>query len=258
MYHVNLCFWGFPRSLQYTIQSIENNILSPLENFQKNKKCTYAIYANFNTTEKLYTNPRAFEKNPSKINLKNIFLLKNAQITTQDQDYVVDKLHPAEKYNSKGNPWGTEFPMTFQNHIRSLYSLQEVYNLALQNKSPNSQITTVYIFARPDVLFLQTLPVDLLQEASRDSKFIATPSFANENIHLNDRFAICGSEAAEVYAKRIDSAENFSKTNVLHSETFLGIICRKANLNVNQFNNFFFQRIRVDGSVCPYDTYMTK
>ena len=91
---------------------------------------------------------------------------------------------------------------TFKNHIRSMASLQNVYRLCAHDPGD------VYIFVRPDVRFLHDMPIEMVMRA-RQPNFFASPKFANELGHaLNDRFAICGSLSASVYANRIDHAEN--------------------------------------------------
>ena len=239
---IKVCFWGMTRSLSFTQASIEKHILGPL----KRHGIAYKVYANWNTT-KMQTNPRAGEKGLQCVG--DIHSLPVAKESSQDQNAIIDKEFPAAKYLRHGIPkqW-TSHMVTFQNHIRSLASLQRVQQLA------QSDPGDIFIFLRPDVKYLHDLPVNVLQQAQNDPRLLACPQFANELNHaLNDRFAICGSQAASVYANRIHRAEIQSHQKTLHSEEFLKWISLQEHLSEIQFPNFFFQRIRCDGSIAAAD-----
>ena len=66
-----------------------------------------------------------------------------------------------EDYMTKGDPWNSNYT-SFKNHIRALHSLHQV-TLAIEKASHKYHYDGV-AFLRPDVEYVNELPIYLLQE----------------------------------------------------------------------------------------------
>jgi hypothetical protein len=235
---VAICFWGICRSTDYTIESIENNIFSPL----RNSGVEYDTFVHTYTLYAPYENRRAGEYG---IQLKNTLwkLLKPTCVNVDHQASIDARLH-YEDYRRMGDPWGEDSDttwQTFNNHIRALWSLKEVTRLW----EASSNIYDAIVYVRPDVRFSVPLNIEWLIFVEKNS--IVIPNFQLIN-GVNDRFAIALPGPAKVYGKRFDGALEYSKSHQLHSETYLSDVLMGANIKVRPVY-FPFCRIRANGVI---------
>lgn len=235
---VAVCFWGICRSTDYTIESIENNIFSPL----RTAGIDYDTFVHTYTVYAPYENRRAGEYT---IQLKNTLwkLLKPTSVKV-DHQARIDTTLRYEDYRRMGDPWGEDSDttwQTFNNHIRALWSLKEVTRLW----EASSNVYDAILYVRPDVRFSVPLNIEWLIFVPNDS--IVIPNFQLIN-GVNDRFAIARPNVAKVYGKRFDGALEYSKSHQLHSETYLSDTLKVANIKVLPVY-FPFCRIRANGLV---------
>ncbi len=238
---VALCFWGLTRSLDYTLESIESCIFQPL----RDAGIEYSIFLHTYTLYRPYTNIRAGEVG---LQLKNTAWrkLQPTASSIENQD-LVDKQLQLDIYRTMGDPWrdtpnehSEQYP-TLNNHIRSLWSLQQVTRLwVASNKSFDA-----VLYLRPDMMYRRTLNIDWIR--TLEDGIIYMPNF-----HLtdgcNDRFAIGKPSVMRIYGYRFGSALEYSKTHQLHSEKYLGHVLIRNKIMI-QYIDFPFRRVRADGKV---------
>ena len=242
MPHIAICVWGICRSTDITIESIRSHIFQPLQL----AGITYDVFLHTYTLYRSYENLRAGEP---KLQLKNTLwkLLKPDHSIVEDQD-TVDVSLAFEDYRQNGNPWKEDDSQGFQtldNHIRALWSLQQVTTLWLPKQANYNAI----MYIRPDVKFYSSLHPSWIQSLTPNS--ILVPNF-----HLidgvNDRFAIGHPSVMKQYGMRFHQAKEYSTITALHSERFLSWI-----LNIHRIQITYipvkFRRIRANGMVYDAD-----
>lgn len=236
---VALGFWGLPRSLKYTYQSIQANVLNVL----KENNIEYTIYMHtYNVYEK-YSNPRAKEKD---IILDNneYKILKPDHILTDNQDNIKIKLN-LKKYRRHPDPWKTKY-ITVDNFILAMYSKTQLSNM-IKN---SGNIYDYIIFLRPDVKYLNKLNIQWLKLATKST--ICIPNF-HLHSNFNDRFAITTNDTYYLYGALFDKLYDYSKKYSLHSEQFISRQLQNNNITWVKID-FIFARIRATGKVCNRDT----
>ena len=233
---VAICFWGICRSLKYTIESIKKNIFEPLTSFD----ISYDIYMHTYNVSAIYNNPLAGE---------NDIFLDNDEYTLLDPDHLkienqkeTDKIINFSKYLTKGNPW-TGYPETFNNHLRALWSLNEVTKLWVPNKDKYTHI----MYCRPDVLYIQPLKYEFFVNDAINKNNVLIPYFDLYK-GINDQFAIGNPYTMEIYGSRFNDAYIYSQHFPLHSESYLGAIFRKYNIYC-AYILFVFKRVRANGKL---------
>lgn len=233
---VAVCFWGLTRSLKYTLKSIEDNIFSSL----KNKGIEYDVFLHTYIHDTPYTNKRAHE-DAIILDSEEWRLLNPTRWLLENQKDADTKL-ALDKYRSKGNPWSPEDDswQTFENHIRSLWSLKQVTSLYSEKDYD------LVIYLRPDMRYYTPLP-DL---SNIGLKEILIPDF--HLFPVNDRFCIAKTPTAKIYGNRFDLAYNFSLTRRLHSERFLKWILDTKKVKIRKVR-FIFHRVRANGQEIDMD-----
>ena len=236
--HIAICYWGICRSTDKTIDSIRTNIYGPLVAAGH----TYDVFVHTFSVTDLYTNARA---NEHRIRLNNTLheLLEPATVELEDQKAVDAKLDLTQ-YRTRGDPWATFFQApTFDNHIRSLHSLNQVTKLWVS--SPHTYERVIYL--RPDVLYLNPLDPQWLEIGPTEC---ALPDFHHHPV--NDRFAILHPRSALIYGRRFEKALAYSRRERLHSETYLEFMLTANNIRLVSLP-FRFKRVRANGIVIDDD-----
>lgn len=231
---IAICFWGLTRSLSYTIDSIQTHIFNVL----KSHNLEYDIYLHTYTFESEYVNVWANERN-IKLNFDEYKLLKPTyfQIDDQDKIKVQLKLH---NYRTYKDHWNSNY-VCCDNFICSLYSKLQVAQMIEQSGKTYKYI----IYCRPDVKYLNNLPIDILNKINDVN--IVTPIFNKWN-GLNDRFFIGNYTNGLRYGKAFNELLNYSRRNKIHSETFIKWYLGKRYTLTNVDTHFFFNRVRCDGN----------
>jgi hypothetical protein len=240
---VCICYFGLSRNaLSFgTLESIEENWMKPL-NDMGIKPDIYLHTYNLQdldlkrSNEKCDLNPNEWELlNPNYFSITNQNEFDNSydigQIEAYGDGWVADKHH------------GTQLP----NLLRQFNSLKTVTGL-LRRKYD------VYIYLRPDLLYLNPITPKIIQKVAKYSKpIIASPNWQLWD-GLNDRFAVMNREAALLYGNRLDYVLDFcEEKGPLHAETYLKWLMKKYKIRRIPLK-IKAQRVRCDGSVNPEKT----
>ena len=207
-----ICFYGLTRSLKYTINSIQNNILKILI---KNNYY-FDIYLHTYNLD-VINNRRSNEIN---IKLDNQeYKLLNCDYIKIDNQKNFDKSININQYLIKGDPWPENPKVSLLNLIRQLNSLNKVASLI----KPNINYL-YYLYLRPDLKYLNELNIKIIKNY-KDNEFY-TPLWGKFG-GLNDRLGLGNKKVMSQFANRIQKTIKFSKSNKLHSETFLKYVMKE-------------------------------
>jgi hypothetical protein len=227
-----LAFWGLTRSLRYTHPSIQTHIIQVLTQRQLPFKIIMHTYST-----STYTNHRTKEYN---IDLPSEYhLLHPDEIIVDNQDTIREQLQ-LERYRTHPDPWNTNY-QTVDNFILAMYSKLKVTQM-ISKYSPST-----VIFLRPDVMYLQPLPVIT-------SHPISIPSFQLHS-KFNDRFAICTPQTYLIYGSIFNILYKYSLHYPLHSETCYAHYLKNVPIH---YIDFVFCRIRASGLIEPKDIPLLK
>ena len=242
---VAICFWGLNRSIEYTIESLETNIFTPL----RQAGIEYRIFAHFFTLTRPYNNPRADEQ--------NVFLkqttwrhLSADTIIIENQDKV-DTILQLDQYRTQPDPYRQDVcdgytPYTsVYNSIRALYSMDYVTRLW----ETSGQQFDVVMYVRPDVRLVSQLQPHWFEQLIHNTVYC--PNFHLID-HCNDRFAFGLPKVMSIYGHRISGALSYSKHFPFHSERFLAHTMKQHTISF-QHIPITFLRIRVGGKAHKED-----
>ena len=228
---IALAFWGLTRSLKYTIDSINNNILKVLND----NSIEYIIYQHTYYFSTEYKNIRTKELN-DKLDFDEYKLLNANYLKRDDQDKIKLNLN-LQKYRSFPDPWRTNYN-SVDNFILAMYSKKKVTKMIQKSK----ENIDIIMFLRPDVKYLRPFDINFLNIINNT---INVPNFGIIN-NINDRACIALYKEAMIYGKLFNYIFEYSKNNKLHSEEFQYNILTKLNININ-YISFYFNRVRCNG-----------
>jgi len=230
---VALCFWGLTRSLKYTHNSIQRNILDAL----KEADIDYEIFMHTYKFETPYYNPRAGEID-TPLDFDEYKILQPDHIQIDDQDQIKNKIN-IYKYHSKPDPYDSNY-ICIDNIICALYSKMQLGNMVEQSGKTFDYI----IYLRPDVHFLHKFDVQYLHWATNNS--ICIPNFALFP-DFNDRFCIANNATYKIVGNIFNQLYEYSKYNVIHSEPFQYRVLNKLHQLYIRYIPVHFNRVRVNG-----------
>ena len=261
------------RSLKYTLPSIKQHCLHPIVSYLTSLESslsksvykhfatdTYDIFLHTYNFSGVYSNFRNYEANIT-LNFSEYRLLKPDYFIQEDQDEF-DKIAQYEAYQSKGDPWDNDF-FSVKNEIRALHSLYKVelnnfqYKLTIIDKvtlevekiSKTKHYDGV-IFLRPDVLYINNLPVYLFHMRKyQNNSVIFVPDFQRSckpDLEVNDRMAMGDIQSMIKYGKRYEQALNYSKRKPLTSEKFAYDFLKENKIETIEIP-FRFKRLRTNG-----------
>ncbi|NDE15885.1 hypothetical protein EBZ80_13235 [bacterium] len=244
MSKVALLFFGLTRSLRFTVESIERNILNVL----RQHSISYTIYLHTYDLEVL-TNPRSDEQQVA-LNPDEYKLLKPdfVKVTKQEDFLRTIQLHD---YLKHGDAWGEEgHHSSLRNLLCQLNSLKEVFTLT--GDTPHD----CYMLLRPDLEYVSPLDIDHVLDIveNRDQPIVYTPSWGKFG-GCNDRFCIGTREAVRKIAMRIDEVADHARDHRVHSEWFLNYTLRKHGIE-NRDMPWLARRVRANGKKSVEDVPM--
>lgn len=233
------------RSLRYTVESLRNNIITPLK-----QAGPVDLYFHSWANQEVH-NPRGGETHlpidPGEI----AQLLPEAKGLCDDTADWRERLTPDLAFEENPFRHMTIDPdaacNSLENYMLALQSLARVHAYFLSAK------TVVYdqvVICRPDVRFLNPLPV---RPHTIDREMLYLPMFHRYRGH-NDRFALGSEHAAAIYCNRYEQAYQALTQGQFPTNTEQFLL---QHLNQHQLNtaliDLVFQRIRADGSVFGLD-----
>jgi hypothetical protein len=230
---VALCFFGLTRSLKYTINSIQENILNVL----KDNDIEYTIY--LHTYDLKILNLKRSEEKNCLLDIHEYKLLKPDHVTiTHQEDF--DKSFDWDYVKKFGDPWWYEC-----NDFESLYNLfRQLNSIQLCTQLwKNHNEYDCYLYLRPDLNYNDKLNINELNLVYENKNSIISPDWAKDN-GLNDRFAFGSKKSILKWANRIDDRIEYQK--VFHSELYLKWVMDKYKIK-KYFTKMKASRIRANG-----------
>lgn len=204
---VAVVFFGITRALRLTLPSITENLIAPARAIAREVR-TFGHFF----TQTAIRNARSGEEGD--LDPEEYRLLALDAVETEAPGACLEQ-YPVAEMQVRGDIWRDEFA-SFRNLVHQLHSLKRATLLA-EGFQPD-----IVIFARPDLLYHDSMaePLDMLARAHR--QFVLVPDWS-EWFGLNDRFGLAkGAEAIAAYGKRADRmGEYCAKGKRLHSERFL-------------------------------------
>jgi hypothetical protein len=221
----SILYFGIPRASKTCIPSIHSKCISPLSasNFKIELHELYHLYY-----QKSINNDRS--KETGILDPENYRYFHN--ITGVQEDPVEAlKLTPFEELSKFGDEYG-DHTVSLRNLVLQLRSLSLVTKMFLASDSQTA------IFIRPDLEYIDALPANAVVAASKDSRLCYVPDWQWWG-GINDRFAICGRDAAAVYGSRIDIALKFCmlRRGPLHAEGLIRYLVKSHSLKLRVLAN---------------------
>jgi hypothetical protein len=238
-------FFGITRGLNWTIDSIEQNVYAPLE------RAGLELFraAHFNSPQVLHS-PHSSEVGvPFSVGDLTRLKLDTQHIEPQSNDNLTPYLEAASVLanNREPDPDGS----IRRNSMHQLYSLKGLGRL-FEQSDPASYCAVILL--RPDLRYIDPFPVtrflaqlhraspwrrDLIGENARLLRRLGRPEADIIVPHwqgwggTNDRFAIATKEAARVYMNRLDYLPNYcSSHSFYHPESLLKFSLARAGMRV--------------------------
>lgn len=277
--HFLLAFFGLSRSLPFTIQGIQENIMQPIVT----AGFSFDVHVHTWKFSGLYSNNRSEESSKILLNFDDTYLLQTAARTVrrklytspaqlaapvndyvyiQDQDaFDVSLSQSFGQYLQHGNGWAKSDSTnaTLLNHVRALFSLKYLHDHIISTIQSSNVKYDAVVFLRPDVMYMNELPAELVY-APDFASTLYLPDFHRScctsdhlSMEYNDRFAFGGLKAALAYSNRYDYAMDYARKHVLHAERFLyWHLVMNMHVPVKEIS-LRFRRIRANSLVSKRD-----
>lgn len=241
-----ICFFGvIGRSLEYTIESINKNIL----NILKSKGINYDIYIHNNKIDKIvdYAHKCEKEKNCKIDNTIYKKLNPTHYIETNQEDF--DKEYDWLSIFKNGDPHNDNFK-SIKNAIREIYSIKQV--TTLWKDKPKYDF---YLYLRPDLKYINLLDIDLIINNLHIKNTLFTPDWHGPewcldgiNYGLNDRIYGGDYDTILKIGNRIDNIQELicNTKHFYHAETYMRQIVNKFKIELI-FIKLRGYRIRANG-----------
>lgn len=231
---IAICFFGITRSLKFTIDSIEECVLSPAREAGEVK-----VFSHFFKQNQIH-NRRSGEI--GMLDIDEHRLLASDWIVLEEPDECL-ALNGFEALKKFGDCWGDEFS-SLRNLIHQLHSLDQVTNKAIEWDAD------IYLFVRPDLQYHDSLQHYVQQTMENSEPVLLIPDWQH-GYGYNDRFAICRSKAvAAVYGSRINSCLEYciNRKEPLHAESLLEYSLGREGITPKPME-VRASRVRSNGSV---------
>lgn len=230
---IAICFFGITRSVRHTLPSIEQNIYTPCRD-----KGEVRVFAHF------FDQTRVISKRSRenvKLDPNEHRLLKIDDLQLEAPEGCLEE-HGFEQLKAFGDTRRDGF-QSLRNLTCALHSLSRVATHALAWQPD------IFVFVRPDLRYHESLRDILNQAISGDLKGAVIPDWQHWRGGLNDRFAICTTQAAaEAYAMRVHKMRSYCEyfQEPLHAESLLRYVMENERINIYP-TSVKASRIRADG-----------
>ncbi len=185
---IYLLFFGITRSLQWTIDSIRQNVISPAQKYGD-----VSIFCHFFQLDKII-NLRSGENGA--FDSDEYRLLRPDWISLEPPDHCLTQWN-FEEISRHGDWWNDDYA-SLKNLIHQLHSLYRVTEHALQQQEPG-----LVVFCRPDLRYHDSLDRSIRWVKSSKRQVVLIPDWQWWG-GLNDRFSIVsGEKAIRAYGQRI-------------------------------------------------------
>lgn len=214
-----VAFYGITRSLTYTVDSIERNILCPLrDQFE-------CIVVGHLFDQKSISNPRSGEF--GELQTDEYRLLPFQQLILEPPNRCLDATG-FDNLCEFGDFWNDEFA-SLKNLVHQLYSLSKVTDLVLEH-DPD-----ICVFCRPDLRYHDSIDKYLDMVVRCKQPTVLLPRWQGHG-GLNDRFAICSTrEAIVTYGKRGRVTLSYCKRHgPLHGERLVDFVLGQESIRIKQ------------------------
>lgn len=234
-----IAYFGIPRSLDHTISSIHENVLSAVPSRFAVKR-----FAAF-TREVQIEHPETGEKtmlNPSDALRLGPDSLEELEPWGVEHQKIFEGVAPF------GDAWQNDFYST-RNLIKQLFTLKSV------TKHVVSQGYEICLFLRPDLKYLDSFEPIFSKMSARGSRPTCVLANWGAAGGVNDLFGLCiGKSAITAYGNRLDQAISYCKTQSkpLHSERLLRFSLIKHQIAIKS-TRVRALRIRANGACADQD-----
>jgi hypothetical protein len=145
-----------------------------------------------------------------------------------------------DKMRALFDPFADNY-QSMSNLVHQLHSLWRV-TARVEKFTPD-----IIIFARPDLLYHDSIPVSRFNLIQKNPTHCYIPDW-QWWWGYNDRFALCGSHSYKIYGKRVERALEFCQLvqKGLHGERLLRYVLKTSNMSVRTISTRA-SRVRVDG-----------
>lgn len=233
---VAILFFGLTRSLDRTIHSIRENILSPLTE----KSIDYDIFVHSNVINGPYDNMYSNEHTDNYVHADIEKLLEPKYYIRDNQEDVINSINFEEYYTNLGNWTGMSPEFTrylIKNMCLALYSKKQITLLFEKHKDEYDYA----IIARPDVRFNNKLNTDIFNMLHENNIIIPEKDwFAG----CNDRFCVGKPDVVLYYGKLFDDLKEYSERIPIISERYLLHKLQEKNIDIVT-TNIDFDIIRI-------------
>ena len=209
-----------PRLSNITVPSIQKNLLSELELIGETKEFKSLM------RPKIVINNRSGENSVVDESAYEYFNKIDGPIIHQREELIKDKIFFLQKNSC--DTYKDNYS-SIKNLLYQLYSLKTAFQ-----ESEKNFIADIYAIIRPDLLYHDKIPSNLIKKISGTTVPIAILPEWQWCCGVNDRFMFCNRSAVSSIATRFDDIEGYIPHSRfgLHAERYLHYILRKNSIKI--------------------------
>jgi hypothetical protein len=223
---VAIIFFGLTRSLETTIDSIKQNLLTPLTN----KSFEYDIFIHTYKINGPYSNPYAGEYTANYNNADVVQLLNPKHFIFDEQQTIIDSINFEEYYTKLGNwngvSWGDDITkLIIRNMCLALYSKKQITSIFEKHMDDYD----FAIIMRPDTLMENEIDFECFHELNDNNIIVPAKDWFGG---CNDRFCIGKPNVILYYGKLFDELKEYSTQKSIVSEFYLLDKLKEQNITI--------------------------
>ena len=239
---VAIIFYGLTRSLSSTIESIKNNLLTPLNNNSMEYDIfihTYKIYGPYNN---VWSNEHIESYNNEDVEK----ILNTKYFIYDNQEEIINSINFDEYYTKLGNWSGQSMfneeltKYLIKNLCLALYSKKKITNIFENYKDDYDY----GIIIRPDILIIDEIDINYFNELNDNNIIIPEKDWWSG---CNDRFCIGKPETIIYCGKLFDDLKKYSENKSIISELYFQDKLKEKNINIIS-KNINYETLRINRS----------